>query len=68
MTDGPFIGFNVSFNINGVNFPPTAVDDNAGTTVDTPVDINVAANDSDFEDGTPPPVPPAAITVTVNLA
>ena len=66
MTDGPFIGFNVSFNINGVNFPPTAVDDNAGTTVDTPVDINVAANDSDFEDGTPPPVPPAAITVTVN--
>ncbi len=42
----------VTINVNPSNRPPIAVDDNAVTTVNIPVDINVLANDAD-EDGNP---------------
>lgn len=42
----------VTINVKaGVNRVPTAVNDNASTLVNTPVDINVLANDSGLEDG-----------------
>jgi len=50
----------VSITINPVNDPPMAVDDNASTTQNTPVTINVVANDFDV-DGT---VNPATVIVT----
>lgn len=65
MTDGAFAGSYANFNINGINFPPVAADDNAGTTPATPVIVTVVANDSDVEDGTPPPAPPAVVNITV---
>ena len=73
MVDGPFQGFNANFNLDMVppfalNAPPVANDDAAGTTVDTPIVINVVANDTDAEDGSPPPVPPAVVTITSNPA
>ena len=37
----------------GVNDPPVAVNDSATTNEDTAVNINVVANDTDVEDGTP---------------
>jgi VCBS repeat-containing protein len=39
----------VSITIESVNDPPVAVDDNATTKADTPVDINVTANDYDTD-------------------
>ncbi|BDX37387.1 hypothetical protein CYCD_07420 [Tenuifilaceae bacterium CYCD] len=42
----------VTINVKaGVNFVPVAVDDNSTTIVNTAVDINVLANDSDLDDG-----------------
>ena len=69
MVDGPFIGFEANFNIEmappfPINAPPVANDDAAGTTVNTLVTVNVISNDTDAEDGSPPPAPPAAITIT----
>ena len=71
MVDGPFLSFNANFNLDMVppftlNTPPVANDDAAGTTVATPVNIDVVANDIDAEDGSSPPVPPAVVTVTSN--
>jgi serine protease len=40
---------NVSITINPVNDPPVALDDSATTSEDTPVTINVLANDSDVD-------------------
>ena len=39
----------VTITVNSVNDPPTANDDTASTTEDTPVDIDVLANDSDVD-------------------
>jgi hypothetical protein len=69
MVDGPFVGFNANFNLHmtppfTANTPPVANNDSVGTTIGTPVSINVAANDTDAEDGSPPPTPPAVVTVT----
>jgi Bacterial Ig domain/Cadherin-like domain len=73
MVDGPFPDFNANFNLNMAppftpNTPPVANNNAAGTTPDTPVLINVVANDTDAEDGSPPPVPPAVVTITSNPA
>jgi hypothetical protein len=48
----------VTITVTSVNHPPVAVDDNATTSQDTPVTINVLSNDSD---------PDAGDTLTVNL-
>ena len=66
MVDGPFATFNANFNLDMVppfafNQPPVANNDNVSTLVNTPVTINVVANDTDAEDGSPPPVPPAIV-------
>jgi hypothetical protein len=72
MVDGPFGGFHANFNLDMTppfvlaNTPPIANKDNAEAEVNTPITINVVANDSDVEDGTPPPVPPVAVTITTN--
>jgi gliding motility-associated-like protein len=50
----------VIITVNPVNDPPVAVDDNASTQEDTPVDIDVTVNDFDI-DG---PLDPASVTVT----
>ena len=66
MVDGPFLEFNANFNLLGIdiNTPPVANNDAAGTTSGTLVKVNVVNNDTDAEDGSPPPVPPASITIT----
>ena len=71
MVDGPFPNFNANFNLDmappfTINAPPVANDVAAGVTIDTPAIINVVANDTDAEDGSPPPVPPAVVTITSN--
>jgi hypothetical protein len=74
MVDGPFIGFEANFNLDmsppfiPPNTPPVANDDNAGALTNTARDINVVANDRDTEDGSPPPAPPAVVTITSNPA
>ncbi len=52
-TDGTLLSAptTVTINLNAQNSPPTAVDDDAQTTVNTPVTINLTANDLD-SDGT----------------
>jgi len=52
----------VIININTVNDPPVAVDDNATTNEDTPVNISILNNDSD-PDGL---IDPATVAITVN--
>jgi len=67
MVDGPFVGFNANFNLEMspvLNAPPVANNDNVGVTADVATDINVIANDTDIEDGSPPPAPPAAVAPT----
>lgn len=57
MVNGPFPGQNANFNLDMTPgyTPPIAVDDAPSTVVDTLLDnVDVLANDSDFEDGTPP--------------
>lgn len=49
MTDGAFVNFNASFNVNGVNFPPTAGDFSTSTQIVTPKVIDLAANSSDTD-------------------
>jgi len=71
MVDGPFTGFNANFNLDmappfNLNAPPVANDDSAGVVTNTTAIINVVANDTDAEDGSPPPVPPAVVTITSN--
>ena len=67
MVDGPFIGFEANFNLfldpPDIDLPPFANDDVANVLVDTPTAIDVVANDTDVEDGSPPPVPPAAVNL-----
>ncbi|MGE0078543.1 MAG: Ig-like domain-containing protein [Bacteroidales bacterium] len=47
-SDDALVTINVK---SGINMIPVAVDDNAATLVNTPVDINVLANDSNLDDG-----------------
>ena len=49
---------------NPVYIAPIANNDNVSVKVDTAKDINVIANDTDFEDGSPPAAPPAVVTPT----
>ncbi|MDH5328130.1 MAG: leucine-rich repeat domain-containing protein, partial [Gammaproteobacteria bacterium] len=51
----------VTVTVTGVNDTPVAVADVAGTAEDTPVNINVAANDSDIDGN----LDPATISITV---
>ena len=67
MVDGPFIGFEANFNLfldpAGIDLPPFANDDVGNALLDNPATIDVVANDTDGEDGSPPPVPPAAVNL-----
>ncbi len=55
---------NVTIIINPVNDPPVAVDDSETTPEDTPINIEVHADDSDVEDGMP--LDSCAVTVISN--
>lgn len=59
MTDGAFAGSYANFNFSGVNFPPAASDLTTSTSVDTPLNIDLAALTSD-PDGT---VVPASVAI-----
>ena len=52
----------VSITVNDINDPPVAVNDNATTEEDTPVDIDVLSNDNDI-DGT---LVPSSLTIFSN--
>ena len=56
MVDGPFIGFQASFNLDMTAgyTPPLANDDSTSTTPSLLTTIDLLANDSDAEDGAPP--------------
>ena len=65
MVDGAFIGFHANFSLDMTpplvqNQPPTANDDLASPLFNTPIDINVVANDTDG-DGT---IDPATVAIT----
>jgi hypothetical protein len=71
MIDGAFPAFNANFDFT-IAAPPTANDDSKSTAIDTPVNIDLAANDSaaattavppDPAAFTPAAVPPATLTV-----
>jgi hypothetical protein len=71
MIDGAFPGFNANFNFV-ISAPPTAVNDNKGTTANTLVNIDLAGNDSaaaiaDSAAATPAAVPPATINLPGTL-
>jgi len=63
MVDGPFVGFHANFNLDMTSgyTPPVANNDIASTTPGLLTTIDLLANDSDVEDGTPP------ASATVNL-
>jgi hypothetical protein len=66
LTDSGGLSDSATVNITVIgagNNPPVANDDAGNVDVNMSVTINVVANDSDVEDGTPPPVPPASITI-----
>ena len=61
MVDGPFPGSYANFNLD-IGAPPIANDDNRSVLTDIPIIIDVVNNDTDVEDGSPLPVPPAEVS------
>ncbi len=64
MVNGPFVGQHATFSGTTADIfdaKPIANDDSLGALSNTVNSLVVLANDTDFEDGSPPPAPPAVV-------